>query len=79
MSLRTPAAQAGETCSLPLGACPLFAMLPLCTAGFSWQRPAAAYPCGHLIQPASGVAMKDHVVIEDWEDDGAIRLPDDVL
>lgn len=23
--------------------------------------------------------MKDHVVIEDWEGDGAIRLPDDVL
>ena len=23
--------------------------------------------------------MKHHVVIEDWEGDGAIRLPDDVL
>jgi|OM-RGC.v1.029336359 hypothetical protein len=53
-------------------------MLPVYAAGFSWQQPAAS-PCGHLIQPSFGVAMKHHVVIEDWEGDGAIRLPHDVL
>jgi hypothetical protein len=68
-----------STPSLPLSDRQLFAMLPACAAGLSWQRLAAASPCGHFIQSPPGVAMKHHVVIEDWDGDGAIRLPDDVL
>src|SRR5690606_2357755 len=57
----------------------LFAILSTCAAGLRWHRLAVASPCGHFIQPLPGVTMRNHVVIEDWDGDGAICLPDNVL
>lgn len=37
------------------------------------------FPLRTLIQPFPGVTMRNYVVIEDWNGDGAIRLPDEVL
>ncbi len=47
--------------------------------GTSLATTRRCFPLRTPIQPFPGVTMRNHVVIEDWEGDGAIRLPDDVL
>lgn len=47
--------------------------------GTSFATARRYFPLQTPIQPFHGGTMRNHVVIEDWEGDGAIRLPDDVL
>lgn len=47
--------------------------------GTSLATARRCFPLRTPIQTFPGVTMRNHVVIEDWDGDGAIRLPDDVL
>lgn len=47
--------------------------------GISLATGHRCFPLWTPIQPPPGGTMPNHVVIEDWDGDGAIRLPDDVL
>lgn len=51
----------------------------LLCCGTCWQRLAVASPRKHFSEPIPEVGMKNYVVIDDWDGDAAIRLPEEAL